>query len=216
MGKSIEEYTKEIEELKKKNDDTVDLLEKQAFNLLDKSVDFLKTRIKYEIELCVKANPAHTKELADQGKLKDMKESMNQLLVEIPNRTTLAMSEDKIFVHRTLHHKDINKNSTDYRYIIKNGYKEIYQTIVGLAGSILNKYGYIKVENDYNSHSQWQFISGSGGEIKYGHTFDMKQVEGDWEEYINTLITHYRSLMKYKSLIQQKQEVEAKDIWDNI
>jgi len=46
MGKSIEEYTKEIEELKRKNDDSVDLLEKQASILLDTSTEFLKDRIK--------------------------------------------------------------------------------------------------------------------------------------------------------------------------
>ena len=81
MTKSVEEYTKEIEELNTQNKNTYDLLEEQATILLEKSIELLKERIKYEIDNYVKNNSVRTKELADQGKLKEMKEAMNQLFI---------------------------------------------------------------------------------------------------------------------------------------
>lgn len=65
MAKSVEEYTKEIEELKLKNRNAFDSLEEQATILLEKSIELLKDRIKYEVEYNVKNNPVHTKELAE-------------------------------------------------------------------------------------------------------------------------------------------------------
>ena len=58
MKKTVEEYEKEIEELNAKNECTVATLENQSKILLDKSIEFLKDRIKYEIESRVKNNSA--------------------------------------------------------------------------------------------------------------------------------------------------------------
>ena len=58
MKKTVEEYEKEIEELNAKNESTVATLENQSKILLDKSIEFLKDRIKYEIESRVKNNSA--------------------------------------------------------------------------------------------------------------------------------------------------------------
>lgn len=215
MGKSIEEYNKEIEELKSKNENTVVLLDRQASILLDKSIEFLKIRIKNEIETCVKDNPNHTRELADQGKLKDTKQAMNQLLEEAPRYIILAMNEDNVFIHKTIK-PNKNKQSYECRRMVENKYKETYQTVIGLAGKILNTYGYIKVGSDYSGHSKWQFISGSGGKIKYGYGIDVRLVENDWKEYMDALIGYYDDLLKYQSLIEEKEKTEAIDLWESI
>lgn len=109
MAKSIEEYIKEIEELKSKNESMFDSLEKQSEVLLEKSIQLLKDKVKHEIEYCVKSNTAHTKELAEQDKLKDVKMEMNKLLEEVPQYTNDAMSGDNVFIHRTL---KIDKNKS--------------------------------------------------------------------------------------------------------
>lgn len=215
MKKSIEEYEKEMEVLKTKIENTANLLENQSSALVDKSIEFLKDRIKYEIESCVKNNPARTKELAENGQLKDMKDDMNQLLEEVSQKTIAAMSEDKVFIHRSIQ-QDRNKSTYEYKGIIEKKYKEAYQIVVGFAGEILNKYGYIKVGNDYNSCSTWKYISGSGGKIKYGYSFDMRQIEDDWKKYTDSLMSYYEDLLKYYSLIKSKEESEAMNLWDSI
>lgn len=215
MAKSIEEYTKEIEELKSKNESMFDSLEKQSEVLLEKSIDFLKDRIKYEIEHCVKNNTAHTKELAEQDKLKDVKQEMNKLLEEVPQYTNDAMSGDNVFIHRTLK-IDKNKFAYEYKDIVEKKYKNAYGNVVGWAGKILNKYGYIQVGNDYNEHSQWQYISGSGGRIKYGYGFDMREVGDDWKRYIDTLMKYYEGLSNYQLLQKNKEEAEAMSLWESI
>lgn len=215
MAKSIEEYTKEIEELKNKNDSMIDSLEKQSEVLLEKSIEFLKEKIKHEIEYCVKSNSVHTKELAEQDKLREVKASMNKLLDEVSQHTNDAMSGDKVFIHRTIK-TDKNKSSYEYKDIIEKKYRNSYQIVVGLAGGILNKYGYIKAGNDYNGHSKWQYISGSGGKIKYGYSFDMRVIEDDWKKYIETFMKYYEGLLKYQSLLKDKEEAEAIDLWESV
>lgn len=215
MAKSIEEYTQEIEELKNKNDSMFDSLERQSETLLEKSFDLLKERIKYEIEYCVKNNTVHTKELAEQGKLKDVKSEMNKLLAEVPQHITNVMSDDKVFIHRTIK-VDRNKSSYEYKDIIEKKYRDAYQIIVGLAGDILSPYGYIKVGSAYNRDSQWQYISGTEGKIKYGYSFDMRAIEEDWKKYTDTFISYYESLLKYQSLLKSKEEAEVMDLWENI
>lgn len=215
MAKSIEEYTKEIEELKSKNDGMFDSLERQSEVLLEKSIDFLKEKIKHEIEYCVKSNTTHTKELAEQDKLKDVKMKMNKLLEEVSQYTNDAMSGDNVFIHRTIK-IDKNKSTYEYKDIVEKKYRNAYGIVVGWAGKILNEYGYIKVGNDYNGHSQWQYISGSGGMIKYGYGFDMREIEDDWKKYIDTLLKYYEGLLKYQSLLTGKEEAEAISLWENI
>lgn len=215
MAKSIEEYTKEIEELKSKNKSIFDFLVEQSEVLMEKSIDFLKDRIKYEIENCVKNNTAHTKELAEQDKLKDVKLEMNKLLEEVPQYTNDAMSGDNVFIHRTLK-IDKNKPAYEYKDIVEKKYRNAYRIVVGWAGKILSKYGYIKVGNDYNGHSQWQYISGSGGRIIYGYGFDMREIEDDWKKYIDTLMKYYEGLSKYQSLQKSKEEAEAMSLWESI
>ena len=215
MAKSVEEYTKEIEELKLKNRNTFDSLEEQATILLEKSIELLKDRIKYEVEYNVKNNPVHTKELAEQGKLKEMKEAMNQLLEEVSQHTTIAMSQDKVFIHRTLK-PDRNKHSYEYKSLVEGKYKEAYRIIIGLAGELLNKFGYIKVGNDYNGHSEWKYISGSGGKIKYGYSINISMVEDDWKKYNDKLEKFVDGLMKYQSLTDGKEETEAMNLWESV
>lgn len=215
MAKSVEEYTKEIEELNKQNKKTYDLLEGQATILLEKSIELLKERIKYQIDSCVKNNANHTKELAEQGKLKEMKEAMNQLLEEVPQHTTLAMSADKVFIHRTIS-PDKNKRPHEYVSIVEGRYGEAYGLIVGLAGEILNRYGYIKVGNDYNNRSEWQYISGSGGKIKYGYSFDIEMIAEDWKKYQNTLRGYCGDLIQCQILKEKKEELEAINLWESI
>lgn len=113
MAKSIEEYTKELEELQNKNNGMFDSLERQSEVLLVKSVEFLENKIKYEVEYCVKSNTAHTKELAEHDKLKDVKMEMNKLLEEVPQHTNDAMGGDNVFIHRTI---KIDKNKSTYEY----------------------------------------------------------------------------------------------------
>lgn len=215
MAKSVEEYTKEIEELNEQNRDTFGLLEEQAIILLEKSKELLKERIKYQIDSCVKNNAGHTKELADQGKLKEMKDLMNQLLEEVPQHTTIAMSQDKVFIHRTLK-PDRNRSSYEYKYVVESKYRETYRIVVGLAGELLNKFGYIKVGNDYNGHSEWQYISGSGGKIKYGYSIDISMVEKDWKKYNEKLEEYVSDLLKYQSLVEEKEKTEAMNLWESV
>lgn len=215
MAKSVEEYTKEIEELNRKNKNTYDLLEEQATILLEKSIDLLKERIKFEIDNCVKNNAVRTKELAEQGKLKKMKEAMNQLLDEVPQHTTIAMSQDKVFIHRTLK-LDGNKHSYEYKSLVESKYREAYRIIVGLAGGLLSKFGYIKVGNDYNGFSEWQYISGSGGKIKYGYNFDISMIKDDWKQYNDKLEKYVEDLIKHQSLIDRKEETEAMNLWESV
>lgn len=215
MAKSIEEYTKEIEELKNMNDSLYDSLEKQSEVLLEKSIEFLRERIKYEIEYCVKSNTVHTKELAEQNRLKDVKSEMNKLLLEVPQYTSDTMSDDKVFIHRKIE-ADRNKSSYEYKKIIEQKYRDAYQTVVGLAGNILNPYGYIKVGSAYNRDSQWQYISGTSGKIKYGYSFDMRTIEDDWKEYTDTFISYYDNLLKYQSLLKSKEEAEVMDLWESV
>lgn len=215
MAKSVEEYTMEIEELNKQNKNTYDLLEEQAIILLEKSKELLKERIKYQIDSCVQNKAGHTKELAEQGKLREMKEAMNQLIEEVPHHTTIAMGGDKVFIHRTLE-PDRNKSSYEYKTIVESKYREAYKIIVGLAGEILNKFGYIKVGNDYNGHSEWQYISGSGSKIKYGYNIDTEMVGDDWKKYNDNLGKYVGDLMKYQLLIKKKEETEAMDLWESV
>ena len=142
MAKSIEEYTKEIEEVKNKNESMLDSLERQSEVLLGKSIDFLKEKIKHEIEYCVKSNTAHTKELAEQDKLKDVKMEMNKLLEEVPQYTDDAMGGDSVFIHSTLK-IDKNKSAYEYKDVVEKKYRNAYGIVVGWAGKILYKYGYI-------------------------------------------------------------------------
>ena len=215
MAKSVDEYTKEIEELNKQNKNTYDLLEGQATILLEKSIDLLKERIKFEIDGCVKSNAVRTKELAEQGKLKEMKEAMNQLLEEVPQHITIAMSQDKVFIHRTLK-PDKGKHSYEYKSLVEGKYREAYGIIVGLAGELLNKFGYIKVGNGYSGYSQWQYISGSRDKIKYGYSVDIKMVEDDWKKYNDILEKYVGNLMKCQLLIDKKEETEAMNLWENV
>lgn len=215
MNKSIEEYTKEIEELERKNEDTINLLEEESALLLKKSIEFLKDRIKYEIEHCVKNDSAHTKELAEQEKLKNMKDAMNQLLEKVPQITTEAMCDDKVFVHRSIQ-LDRNRSTYEYKGIVEKKYREAYQIVVGFAGEILNEYGYIKVKNDYNGHSEWQYIGGSVGKIRYGYGFSLIELEDDWKKYTDTLMIYYEDLLKCHSLVESKEAAEAINLWDNI
>lgn len=215
MAKSVEEYTKEIEELDKQNKDAYGLLEEQATILLEKSKELLEERIKYQIDSCVQNKAGHTKELAEQGKLKEMKEAMNQLLEEVPHHATIAMGGDKVFIHRTLE-PDKNKHSYEYKSLVESKYREAYRIIVGLAGELLNKFGYINVGYDYNRGSEWQYISGSGGKIKYGYNFDIKKVEDDWKKYNDKLEKYVDDLIKYQSLIKKKEETEAMNLWESV
>lgn len=215
MAKSIEEYTKELEELKNKNESMFDSLEKQSEILLEKSIEFLKEKIKYQIEYCVKSNTTHTKELAEQDKLKDVKAEMNKLLEEVSQYTISLMADDKVFIHRTVK-ADRDKSSYEYKKIIDKKCREAYQTVVGLAGEILNPYGYIKVGSAYNRDSQWQYISGTNGKIKYGYSFDMRTIEQDWKKYTDAFMSYYENLLKYQSLLKDKEEAEAMDLWENI
>lgn len=215
MKKSIEEYTREIEALKRKNEDTIKLLEEQSSVLVEKSIEFLKDKVKNEIESGVKNNPTRTKELAENGQLKDMKDAMNKLLQEVPQKTTDTMSDDKVFIHRSIQ-PGRNKSTYEYKDIVEKKYREAYQSVVGFAGEILNEFGYIKVGNDYNGCSEWQYISGSRGKIKYGYGFDLRQIEDDWKKYTDTLMLYYEDLRKYHFLIKSKEEAEAINLWDNI
>ena len=215
MAKSVEEYTKEIEELDKQNKDAYGLLEEQATILLEKSKELLKERIKYQIDSCVKNNAGHTKELADQGKLKEMKDLMNQLLEEVPQHTTIAMSQDKVFIHRTLK-PDRNRSSYEYKTLVENKYREAYGIIVGLAGELLNKFGYIKVGYDYSRGSEWQYISGSGSKIRYCYNIDTSKIEDDWKKYNDKLGKYVGDLMKYQLLIEKREEIEAVNLWESV
>lgn len=144
-----------------------------------------------------------------------MKEAMNQLLDEVPQHTTIAMSQDKVFIHRTLK-LDRNKHPYEYKSLVESKYREAYRIILGLAGEILNKFGYIKVGNDYNGHSEWQYISGSGSKIKYGYNIDTEMVGVDWKKYNDNLGKYVGDLMKYQLLISRKEETEAMNLWESV
>lgn len=215
MEKSLAEYAKEIEELKVKNENTVKELDEQASILYDKSIEFLKSRIKYEIDSCVKNHPEHTKELAESNQLKDMKDEMNQLLEEIPHHVSIVMDSDKVFIHRSIK-PDRSRVAYEYKNIIRKKYTEAYQIVIGFAGEILNRNGYIKVRSAYDSSAQWQYISGSREKIKFGYGIDMREIEEDWKKYTDLVMIYHDDLLKCQSLIKNKEETEAMNLWESI
>jgi len=215
MQKTIEEYTKEIKEFGNKNKQSYEQLEKLSSDLIKKSIEFIKEETKNKIENCVKNNPEQTKKLNSEDKLKELKDSMNKLLARISEDIIFDMSEDKVFIHRSY---KLNSKVSSYEYgrIIRDRYIEVYQKLVGLAGEILNKFGYIKVSNDYNGHSEWQYISGSGGKIKYGYGFDSRLLDEAWKDYVVTYTKYYDDMLKYESLCAAKEQAEAVNLWESL
>ena len=208
-------YEDEIVEINDKNKKTYERLEQISSGLVEKNIEFIKERVKYHIEECVKHKPEQTKKLNNEGKLKELKDSMNVLLNGISENIILEMAGDKVFIHRSCKPNE-KKSSFQYNQIIKDKYLEVYQKLIGLAGEILKKFDYINVGNDYNGHSEWQYISGSGGKIKYGYGFDSRLVDAEWNDYIITFRDYYEGVIKYESLCKDKEQAEAEDLWDNL
>ena len=215
MGKSMEDYTQEINDLTDSNKAVYSELEEVTATLISKSTEMMKKQIKNRIEDTVKNNPEHTKELNNEGKLKQVKELMNETLENIGVYVKEEFAGGKVFIHRDLKVEKY-KNSFEYSREVKEKCEEVYRILLGYAGNVICKFGYEKAGNDYNGHSTWKCISGSGGKIKYGAYPEIEEIESEWEEYTDLLKKFVDTVQKINSLIEAKEKSEVSDLWESI
>ena len=215
MGKSIGDYIKEINDLTEENKTVYSELEEMVILIISKSTEMMKKQIRERIEYEVKNNPEHTKELNDKGKLKEVKELMNKTLENIDDYVNDEFSCDKVFLHRNLKIEKY-KHPFEYSRGIKEKYQEAYRNLLGYAGSVICKFGYEKAGNDFNGHSTWKYISGSGGKIKYSYCPETEDIESEWKNYINLLETYAGTAQKINNLTEEKEQTEATNLWESI
>lgn len=215
MGKSIEDYRKEINDLTAANKVVYSELEKMSTNIIYESIEMMKKQVKERIEYTVKNNPEHTKELNKEGKLKDVKEMMNKILENFDTYVNEEFSGGIVFLHRSLKVEKY-KRAYEYSREIKEKYEEAYRILLGYAGNVICKFGYEKAGYDFNGHSTWKCISGSGGKIKYGAYPEIGDIEKEWKAYIELFEKYVDTVQKISGLIEAKEKIEASDLWENI
>lgn len=215
MEKSIENYTKEIDNLTEENKKIYSELEEIVTQLIDKSTEMMKKQIKERIEFEVKNNPEHTKKLNDEGKLKEVKEMMNDIINNLEDYVKEELSLSNAFLHRTF---KIEKRESVYTYTknIKENYQEVYRILLGYAGSVICKFEYEKAGNDYNGHSTWKYISGSGGKIKYGCCPETRKIDDEWKNYIHLFEKYVSIMQRIDTLTEEKEKTEATNLWESI
>ena len=215
MGKSIEDYTKEINDLTASNKVIYSKLEEMTVTIINKSTEMMRKQIKNRIEDTVKKNPEHTKELNNEGKLKQVKKLMNETLENIGVYVKEEFTVNKVFIHKDL---KVEKYKSPFEYSrgVKEQYEEVYRILLGYAGNVICKFGYEKAGNDYTGHSTWKCISGSGGKIKYGAYPEIREIESEWKDYSNLLEEYVDAVQKINNLIEAKERSEVSDLWESI
>ena len=157
------------------------------------------------------ANPEITKNLGPQ-KLEEMKREFKGILDSLPETTSKRLDDPQIWLHRfRIPEHELSDLTYSYQ-LEKRSHKLIRQAIrelIGLVGSLLIKYGYIEVNNDY----EWEMAFGDI--LQYSDNLPSRGIEGHqalsklMERYKNILIEYVYSLQNLRKAEQAKKSAEA-------
>ena len=195
------------------------LLDEIRKNITESAKPFVKEKLQSFVESEVKEKSEHTKSLSIDN-LKEMKGKLTDLLNNSDQMTIEKFTDDCYWSHVNYKCDDKDEYYTpSYDNSIRTNLITAFQEIFGYAGKILNDYGYIKVDNDYNSRlADWVFISGSGGKIRYsrGVNFFNSAIENIIKRYCSAIDELHKHMKKLLELKNKLSEQEAVDLWDEI
>ncbi len=164
------------------------------------------------------ANSEITKNL-DPQKLEEMKREFKGILETLPETTGKRLDDAQIWLHR-YEIPDYELADLTYSYQLeKRSQKWINQAIrelIGLVGSLLIKYGFIEVENDY----EWEMTTGNIPQ--YSYEFPSRGIEHHqalsklMERYKNILIEYVYSSHNLLKAEEAKKSAEADEFHDQI
>ncbi|MDP4194847.1 MAG: hypothetical protein Q8940_07350 [Bacteroidota bacterium] len=158
----------------------------------------------------VKLQPEITKNLGVE-KLTAMKKELEDLCNQIEELVNKYLNIDEIWAHRKNFKQNINETIIAYA-IYGNKMPEIIdnalRSLLGCIGKILEKYGYYKKGAWFKPPSS-----------NYYYNFKL-----DWSQNMKSAITKYskqnqtniESSNKLERVKRNKEEFEAKDMWDKI
>jgi hypothetical protein len=160
--------------------------------------------------------PEITNNLEPQ-KLEEMKRDFKGILKEIPEITSKRFDDAQIWLHR-FEIPDHELADLTYSYQMeKRSQKSINQAIrelIGLVGSLLIKYGYIDLQNDY----EWE-MSTSNTPL-YSNNLPSRGIEHYqalnklMERYKNILIEYVYASQNLKKAEQAKKSAEGDEFRD--
>ena len=140
----------------------------------------------------------------DPQKLEEMKGEFKGLLDSLPEHTNKRLDDNQIWLHR-VEIPDHAISDMTYSYQLeKRSFKYMDQAIrdlIGLVGSLLIKYGFIEVGEDY----EWNMTP--GGMAQYTNDLPSKGMEH--HKAFNKLMTQYKDiLVEYVYAIQNLRKAE--------
>jgi len=164
------------------------------------------------------ANSEITKNLGPQ-KSEEMKREFKGILETLPETTSKRLDDAQIWLHR-YEIPDYELADLTYSYQLeKRSQKWINQAIrelIGLVGSLLIKYGFIEVENDY----EWEMTTGNIPQ--YSYKFPSRGIEHHqalsklMERYKNILIEYVYSSQNLWKAEEAKKSAEGGEFRDQV
>lgn len=198
----------------------VQLQEFQALrtHIVEEIKPFAKARMKEDVELKVKSEPNHTKELGIDA-LTAMKQHLLSLLDRSDEVVDSVFSDDSLWIH------------TNYRFDLQDPYSYKQQgkaktqimtgirRILGEAGQILLDNKYIQVGQEYVWETQYLYgYSGVlKGKLVYRYGVGVPQnISTLIDEYSQKIGALHELYKKLYYLQKSLSEQEAADLWENL
>lgn len=216
---SVESIKKDITNTEQSILDNLRLLDEIRLNLTEAIKPFIKEKLKSLVEEEVKIQPEHTKSLPAED-LKEMKRKLIDLVNNSDNLINDKFANDDLWTH--INYEFDEKNDFSKQLKLRRDAEDkfflAFHELLGNAGKLLSNYKYIKIgDSNCNRSKAWEYISGSGGEVKYRYHFEMGKVISDLLKRYSALFDNVQEDMKAKLNLQKKlSEQEATDLWDQI
>lgn len=217
----------QIEDLRKE-------MEAAQRKLLDAITVFLQGWYRETIEAEVKANPDLTKKLNTEGRLPEVKAKLNDLITKTSDHVEALLNVDRYWSHRgelpSYENWYANKMYSERRYSaygqnFPDEVDEPVRSLLGLAGDILNDYGYVDQQSLYiQGRGHWssnyhrrteksEHIAGlTYNSRHYKVTDEVTTALGNYSAKHDQFVKLGIQLQKIK---QEKAEAIAGNLWDN-
>ncbi len=176
------------------------------------AIEWFQSRVQQEVT----SRPKLAKQLGVK-RLRQIKSELKALVPEAPNIVNKHINPEKYWAHRGALPDNSDDHEVVWRYRIRGrrGPDELQgavRQLLGYAGAILVKHGIANTER----RDDWD-VDGGGGlpRYKYGYEWsdNMMNVMRRYSElYDEWLKLHQES----KKVQRQKDEAEAKDLWDQV
>lgn len=214
MNKTVNEYKMEIEEnetIAKRHEMELEQYIQPYANILSKE---LAEKAKSLVIREVKEQPQITK---DWGRdIKSLKDKLGVLIEATPEVVSKKIESSKVIIHRDA---DCITRLQEYELhqLWETRIRVLCSEVLGAAGELLYRFKYVEPTDDYMRKGEWQFITGTGGRVKYGYSMSFSKELEDYQEQYWKMIREYKSVLrKLESLKNGLEEQEAIELWESV